>query len=95
MQDYIKIVPSVYSMLPNELADFVHNKAQVGDIALTRDSTTDQRYIYFCTAENIGKDINPVWMMIDERQMLKNMFTNMTLDQKVDFLIDKYIQDNI
>lgn len=44
--------------------------------------------------KNIGKDINPVWMMVDEREMLKNMFENMTLKQKVDFLIDKYIQDN-
>ena len=94
MQNYIKITPSVYAMKLNELYDFVRNKAQVGDIATTLDSTTNQRYLYFCTEKNIGKDINPVWMMVDERQILKNMFENMNLEQKVDFLIDKYIQDN-
>lgn len=94
MKDYIKIIPKVHAMLPNQLADFVHNKAQVGDIAYTHDSVTNKRYIYFCNEKNIGKDVNPVWMMVYERGMLKNMFDNMTLKQKVDFLIDKYIQDN-
>lgn len=94
MQNYIKVTPSIYAIMPNQLADFVHNKAQVGDIATTYDTATNQRYIYFCTPSNIGKDINPIWMMVDERQMVKNMFENMTLEQKVDFLIDKYIQDN-
>ena len=95
MQDYIKIIPKLYAMKPEQLVDFVRNKAQAGDIAYTHDSATKRNYIYFCTEKNIGKDINPVWIMIDERQMLKNMFENMTLEQKVDFLIDKYIQDNI
>lgn len=94
MRDYIKIIPKVHAMLPNQLSDFVHNRAQVGDIATTYDSTTNKRYVYFCNEKNIGKDINPVWMMIDEIGMLKCMFENMTLEQKVDFLIDKYIRDN-
>lgn len=95
MIDYVKIIPRLYALSPNELDDFVHNKAQAGDIATTYDSVTNTRYMYFCTPNNIGKNINPVWMMVDERQMIKNMFENMTLEQKVEFLIDKYIQDNI
>lgn len=94
IKDYIRIKPKLHAMSPNQLTDFVHNKAQAGDIAITHDSTTNKKYMYFCNEKNIGKDINPVWMMIDEREMLKNMFENMTLEQKVDFLIDKYIQDN-
>ena len=95
MIEHVKIVPKIYAMLPNQLEDFVHNKAQAGDVATTYDSTTKSRYIYFCGPNNIGKDINPIWMMVDEKQMMKSMFENMTLEQKVDFLIDKYIQDNI
>ena len=90
--DYIK--PSVYAMKLNELTDFVHNKAKAGDVAYTYDLATNKKYIYFCNQNNIGKDVNPVWMIVAERQMLKNMFDNMTFKQKVDFLIDKYIQDN-
>lgn len=95
MQNYIKIIPKLHAMSPDKLTDFVRNKAQAGDIAYTYDSATERNYIYFCTEKNIGKDVNPVWMMIDEKQMLKNMFKNMTLEEKVDFIIDKYIKDNI
>ena len=92
--DYIKVTPELYTMLPDQQTDFVHNKAQVGNIATTYDSATNKRYVYFCMPNNIGKDIDPVWMMIDEKAMIRNMFKNMTLEQKVDFLIDKYIENN-
>ena len=91
--EHIKVTPSVYVMMPNELVNFVHNIAQAGDIETTYDSATKKRYVYFCTEKTIGKDVNPVWMMIDEKSMLKKMFENMTLEQKVDFLINKYIED--
>lgn len=55
MKDYIKIIPKVHAMLPNQLADFVHNKAQVGDIAYTYDSATNKRYIYFCNEKKHRK----------------------------------------
>lgn len=84
----------VYAMLPDELTNFVHNIAQAGDVATSYNAMTKRRYIYFCTKDNIGKDVNPVWMMVDEREMYKNYFKNMSLEEKVDFLIDKYIQDN-
>ena len=89
------IQPKLYAMLPNQLTDFVRNRAQAGDIATTYDSATDRRYIYFCTEKNIGKDINPFWMIIDEKRTLRKMFENMTLEEKVDFLVNKYIQDNV
>ena len=89
--DYIR--PNIYAMLPERLADFVHNKAQDGDIATTYDLATNRRFFYFCTEKNIGKDIeNPCWMMINEKVLFKSMFENMTLEEKVDFLIDKYIE---
>lgn len=90
--EYIK--PRLYAMSPDQLTDFVRNRAQVGDIATTYDSATDRKYIYFCTEKNIGKDIDPFWMVVDEKWILKNMFENITLEEKVDFLINKYIQDN-
>ena len=85
----------LYAMLPEQLVDFVRNTAQVGDIATTYDSETKRRYMYFCNEKNIGKDINPSWLMIDERLMLKNRFKSMTLEEKIDFLIDKYIDDEL
>ena len=89
------IAPKMYVMKPEELVDFVRNKAQVGDIATTYEPATRRRYMYFCTEENIGKDINSCWMMVDERWMLKNRFRNMTLEEKVDFLIDQYIENEL
>ena len=89
------IVPKMYAMRSEELVDFVRNKAQAGDIATTYEPTTRRRYMYFCNEENIGKDINPTWLMVDERWMLKNRFRNMTLEEKVDFLIDKYIDNEL
>jgi len=86
--------PKVVAMLPSELDDFVHNIAEAGNIAYTYDSRTDEKYVYFCTPDNIGKDIEPVWMMLDETQLLRSMLENMTLEEKVEFLIDKYIQEN-
>ena len=82
-------------MLPDQLTDFVQNTAQAGDVAITKSPITNDEYIYFCTKENIGKDANPCWMKVDKEGMLKNMFERMTLEEKVNFLIDKYIQDNI
>lgn len=82
-------------MLPEELTNFVHNIAQVGDVATSYNAETKRRYIYFCTKGNIGKDVNPIWMMVDERAMYKNYFKNMSLEEKVNFLIDNYIQNNI
>ena len=92
MIDHVRL--KLYAMAPDRLTDWVRNNAQAGDIATTYDSATKRRYFYFCNEKNIGKDVNPVWMMVDERQMLISMFQNMTLEEKVDFLIDKYIQDN-
>lgn len=84
----------VYVMSPDELDNFVHNIAQAGDVATSYNAMTKRRYMYFCTRDNIGKDVNPVWMMVDEREMYENYFKNMSLEEKVDFLIDKYIQNN-
>lgn len=89
------LMPKLYAILPEQLVDFVRNTAQAGDIATTYDSKTKRRYVYFCNEKNIGKDINPAWMMIDERWMLKNRFKSMTLEEKIDFLIDKYIDDEL
>lgn len=88
------ISPRVYVMLPDELTDFVHHRAQAGDVATTYDAGTKRRYMYFCTPDNIGKDVDPFWVAVDERAVLKSYFESMSLEEKVNFLIDKYIQNN-
>lgn len=92
--NYTKIIPNLHAISLIQLNDFVHNKAQAGDIAIAYDSPTNKKYMYFCTEDNIGKDVRPVWMMVDEKEMLKNMFKNMTLEEKVNFLIEEYIRNN-
>lgn len=89
------ISPKLYAMRPKDLDDFVHNMAKAGDIATTYDEQTRKRFMYFCTEENIGKDVDPHWEMVDEKEIWKYYFNHMSLEEKVDFLIDKYIQDNI
>lgn len=85
----------VCSMLPEQLDNFVRNTARAGDVAVAYDNATRRRYIYFCTHENIGKDARPVWMAIDERSIIENRLQTMTLEEKVDFLIDQYIENEL
>lgn len=84
-----------YAMSPSKLDDFVHNKASVGDILISYDAVHNRRLIYFCNEKNIGKDIHPFWISFDEKELLRNQLRNMTLEEKVDFLLDKYIENEI
>lgn len=48
-------------------------------------------YIYFYKPE----DENPFWTKIDENQIRRDIFSTMTLEQKVDYLIEDYIYRNM
>lgn len=89
----------VVSLSSEQLIDYVHNKAKSGEILTTYDRTLEKRYVYFCNEENIGKNANPYWVMIDEhflyKKQLEMLFENMTLEEKIDFLIEKYIDKEI
>jgi hypothetical protein len=56
----------VVYMLPDELEDYIHNKAVVGDIlkSFSNEDGIYREYIYICTKNNIGKDIKPYWMIV-------------------------------
>ena len=47
-------------------------------------------YVYFYKPE----DENPFWIKIDTNQVWRDIFDTMTLEQKVDFLIEDYIRRN-
>lgn len=47
-------------------------------------------YIYFYNPE----DENPFWTKIDGSQIWRDLFSTMTLEQKVDYLIEDYIRRN-
>lgn len=85
----------VHAMLPEQLDDFVRNTARAGDVAVAYDNATRRRYMYFCTEDNIGKGANPVWIAVDERWIIENRLKSMTLEEKVDFLIDQYIENEL
>lgn len=82
----------VYYIGVNQLFDFVRDIAEPGDIAMSYDALTESRYIYFCTHENIGEEVNPLWTMYDEKAILRERVKHMTLEEKIDFLVDKFIE---
>ena len=86
-----------YSIRINELEDFVHNKAKPDDILTAYDHYLDRHYYYLCTDDNIGKNVSPSWMTSTNflRTTLIEKFKKMTLDEKVDFLIEEYISNEI
>lgn len=84
--------PRIYYMSKDKLTEFVRDKAQPGDIAFTCDSYTNHKYVYCCTPDNIGPNAEPVWFYLDTRWLLRRHLNSMTLGEKVDFLIDKYIE---
>ena len=86
-----KRIPKIYYMLPEQLITFVHNIAIPGDIAYSYDAKTERHSVYFCTTENVGEDVNPYWMITDERAMLRERLKTMSLEEKIDFLIDRII----
>lgn len=84
-------LPKIYYMAPGDLTNFVHNIAVPGDIAYSYDAQTERRYIYYCTTENIGKEVNPFWMLIDEQAMLRERLKTMSLEEKIDFIIERLL----
>lgn len=59
-------LPKQVFILPDELEDYVHNKAIVGDIlrSFSNEHGVTREYIYVCTKDNIGKDVKPYWMVL-------------------------------
>lgn len=59
-------LPKQVFMLPDELEDYVHNEAIVGDILRSwhHERGIVREYIYICTKDNIGKDVKPYWMVL-------------------------------
>lgn len=60
-------LPKVVYMLPDELEDYVHNEAIVGDIlkSFSNECGVLREYVYCCNKDNIGKDVKPGWMVVD------------------------------
>ena len=87
----------IKSILPEQLDDFVHNKAEPGDIVTSYDSVRGIRYWYFCTKDNVCKGITPFWESNSSlhRVMLENQFKDMSLEQKIDFLVNDYIENEV
>lgn len=75
----------IIKMKRDKLTKFVHEYAQPGDIAISDDHCG----IYCCTEYNIGKNINnPKWFAYRYEDFIQKYFVkNMTLEEKVDFLI--------
>ena len=93
MADLLQII----SLMPESLNDYIHNSAKAGDILTTYDNERGERYWYFCTKDNIGENISPSWIAnrIINKQLLEHQFKGMTLEEKVDFLINKHIENEL
>lgn len=85
--------PRVYKIKFEELENFILTDASAGDIAMAYDPVRDRNYVYICNSQNIGQNAPsyPAWTLLDEEYLLKKEFKNMSLEDKVDFLIHDYI----
>lgn len=81
----------IFRIKLDQLDDFIRNTAQPGDVALATDPRTVWEYMCVCKKDHISGKAKPYWTRVDTRALWKAYFANMTLEQKVDFLIDEYI----
>ena len=87
---------AIYNIMFDELEEVVHNKAKVGDAFISREPSSERssgkRWLfYFCVDNNIDENIKPIWMT--QMDLLRLEFRGMTLEEKVDFLIEEYIKN--
>ena len=91
---------SVVILKSNELEDYVKNKAVPGDILYAEQSAEVGKfqYVYICTASNIGECAEESqWQPIGRlaEQIVRKQFEGMTLEEKVDYLIERQIEKEI
>ena len=90
------LLNNIIIIFQEQLDDYVRNKAKPGDVLISRNKYTDEQYMYFCNKDNIGKYAMPRWVSgkLVNKFILEAQFKDMTLEEKVDFLIDEYIKNN-
>lgn len=76
-----------------ELKNFILTDASAGDIAIAYTPECDRNYVYICNSQNIGPNAPscPAWTLLDEERLLNKAFEYMSLEDKVDFLINDYL----
>ena len=63
------------------------NHYELGHTFFTKDNITNEHYVYFYKPN----DENPYWIKIDLKTYWKKQLNKLTLEEKVDFLLNKYI----
>ena len=85
---------SVVWLTPESLDKYVKYEASPEDVCVSYDAYYDYHYIFVCNKDNIGKNANPYWTRFEyfEEELMRNQFKNMSLEEKINLLIDDYIE---
>lgn len=85
---------SVVWLTTESLEKYVKYDANPGDVCVSYDAYYDYHYIFVCNKYNIGENANPYWTRFEhfEKELMINQFKNMSLEEKINLLIDDYIE---
>lgn len=83
--------PRCYFIRKEQLYEFV-STAEIGDILMSHDNATGQDYICYCTEDIVRGKREAAWFLIDYESIMRNKVASMTLEEKVDFLVEREIR---
>lgn len=63
----MRLPKTIFLLSLDDLEDYVHNKAVSGDIlmCISNEYGSTKVYGYCCTQENIGKNVKPYWLVLE------------------------------
>ena len=63
----MRLPKTIYLKSLDDLEEYVHNKAILGDvlICVSNEYGLTRVYMYYCTKENIDKNVKPYWLILE------------------------------
>lgn len=68
-ENYMRVPKTVYLNSLDDLEEYVHNKATLGDVlmCISNEYGSTRVYVYYCTKSSIGEDVkNPYWLVLED-----------------------------
>jgi len=63
----MRLPKTIYLKSLDDLEEYVHNKAILGDVLMcvSNEYGSTRAYVYYCTKENIGENVKPYWLVLE------------------------------
>lgn len=63
----MRLPKTIYLKSLDDLEEYVHNKAILGDVlmCISNEYGSTRVYVYYCTKENIGENVKPYWLVLE------------------------------